>query len=79
MACLLMPARSARMPGRTPSGPGNCSTAICGTLSSVETGGVQLLDDTAMDCLGRNAQQGADEQIAGLDCGLSAMMALTFE
>src|SRR6516162_3723590 len=34
MACLLMPARSARAPGRTPSGPGNCSTAMCGKRSS---------------------------------------------
>src|SRR5579864_1892868 len=34
MACLLMPARSARTPGRTPSGLGYCSTAICGTRSS---------------------------------------------
>ena len=30
----LVPARSASTPGRTPSGPGNCSTAICGRRSS---------------------------------------------
>lgn len=26
---ILIPARSARVPGRTPSGPGYCSTGIC--------------------------------------------------
>src|SRR5947208_2915214 len=34
IACLLMQARSASVLGLTPSGPGNCNTAICGRRSS---------------------------------------------
>jgi len=34
---------------------------------SVKTGGVKLVDETAMDRLSRNAQQGADEYILGFD------------
>ena len=50
MACLLMPARSASMPGRTPSGPGNCSTAICGTRSyGIEGVSTWTVDGTPID------------------------------
>ena len=43
MACLLMPARSASAPGRIPSGPGNCSTAMCGTRSSLKPAALSSL------------------------------------
>ena len=34
---------------------------------SVKTGGVKLVDETAMDRLSRNAQQSANEYVLGFD------------
>ena len=67
MACLLMPARSAITPGRSPSGPGIAEDRDVGQVESLEARRIELTDDTPMNGLSRSAQQRADQQLPRLD------------